>query len=62
MPMRLTVTLNPEVENLLRKQRAEPFRPTTFDMGKPLVDLTKEASLASDLEDEKLIRKHRRGR
>jgi hypothetical protein len=85
--MRTTVTLDPDVEKLLRKevrergmpfkqilndairdglrgtkQRVEPFRPTTFDMGKPLVDLTKALSLASELEDEELIRKHRRGR
>jgi hypothetical protein len=85
--MRTTVTLDPDVEKLLRKevreqgvpfkqilnnairaglrgvkQRSQPFRPTTFNMGKPLVDLTKALSLASDLEDEELIRKHRRGR
>ncbi len=85
--MRTTVTLDPDVEKLLRKevreqgapfkqvlnnairaglrgvkQRSEPFRSTTFNMGKPLVDLTKALSLASDLEDEELIRKHRRGR
>jgi hypothetical protein len=85
--MRTTVTLDPDVEKLLRKEvrergipfkqilnnairdglrgtrrRAEPFRPTTFNMGKPLVDLTKALSLASELEDEELIRKHRRGR
>jgi hypothetical protein len=85
--MRTTVTLDPDVEKLLRKEvrargmpfkqilnkairdglrgakpRVEPFRPTTFDMGKPLVDLTKALSLASELEDEELIRKHRRGR
>jgi hypothetical protein len=33
-----------------------------FNMGKPLVDLTKALSLASDLENEEVIRKHRRGR
>jgi hypothetical protein len=85
--MRTTVTLDPDVEKLLRKevrergmpfkqilnnairnglrggkQPARPFRPTTFNMGKPLVDLTKALSLASELEDEESIRKHRRGR
>jgi len=29
----------------------------TYDMGEPLVDLTKALALASDLEDEEIIRK-----
>ena len=85
--MRTTVTLDPDVESLLRKevrqrgepfkqvlnnairaglrgrkQRIEPFQPLTFDMGKPRVDLLKALSLAADLEDEELIRSHRRVR
>jgi hypothetical protein len=75
--MRTTVTLDPDVEALLRKpvrQRGEPFkqalnaairdglasarrkpakrfRQPTFDMGSPMVDLTKALSLAAELED-----------
>ncbi|MGH8132141.1 MAG: antitoxin [Steroidobacteraceae bacterium] len=85
--MRTTVTLDPDVASLLRKQvrqsgepfkrvlnnavraglrgagkRAEPFRPLTFDMGKPRADLTKALALAAELEDEELIRSHRRVR
>ena len=83
--MRTTVTLDPDVESLLRKevrqrgepfkqvlnnavraglrnmkQEPKPFRPLTFNMGKPKVDLTKALSLAAELEDEELIRHHRR--
>jgi hypothetical protein len=84
--MRTTVTLDSDVENLLRlamRERGESFkevlnnaireglrgassrkvatyRPMTFDMGKPLVDLTKALSLAQDLEDQETVRKHRR--
>ncbi len=85
--MRTTVTLDPDVEAMLRKEvhrRGEPFKqvlnnairaglrnkkrgddafdPITFDMGKPHLDLTKAASLASDLEDEELIDRYRRSR
>ena len=81
------MTLDPDVESLLRKevrqrgepfkqvlnnairaglrgmkQRPAPFRPLTFDMGKPRVDLTKALSLAAELEDEALILSHRRVR
>jgi len=85
--MRTTVTLDADVESLLRKavrkggksfkqvvnnairaglramkQPAEAFQPLTFNMGKPRVDLTKASSLAAELEDEELIRRHRRSR
>lgn len=86
--MRTTVTLDPDVEAMLRsavRQRGEPFKqvlnnavreglrslqgrkrtpykPLTFDMGKPLVDLTKATSLAAELEDQELVRRHRRRR
>lgn len=85
--MRTTVTLDADVESLLRKamrqggksfkqilndairaglrgmgKRTEAFKPLTFDMGKPKVDLTKAASLAAELEDEELIHRHRRSR
>ena len=80
--MRTTVTLDPDVEALLRKTmraRGEPFKQVlnaairdglrkssaraavrqfqqrTFKMGKPLVDLTKALSLASELEDSETV-------
>ena len=86
--MRTTVTLDPDVEALLRKavrergepfkrvlnaairdgltrsrrKTSKPFRQSTFDMGRPLVDLTKALSLAAELEDaETLSRTRRRG-
>lgn len=83
--MRTTVTLDNDVENLLRtamRERGESFkevlnsaireglrgassrkaayRPMVFDMGKPLVDLTKALSLARDFEDQEALQKHRR--
>ena len=85
--MRTTVTLDPDVESLLRKEvrasgapfkqvlndavraglkrRKAPsarFRPMTFDMGKPQLDLTKALSRASELEDEELASRHKRQR
>jgi hypothetical protein len=85
--MRTTVTLDADVESLLRKEmrqggesfkqivnnairaglramkrRTETFQPLAFNMGKPLVDLTKASTIAAELEDEELIRRHRRGR
>ena len=76
--MRTTVTIDPDVEVLLKKALrerdlsfkqllndslrqalAEPrskkraaFKPLTFSMGRPLVDLTKATSLAAELEDQ----------
>lgn len=83
--MRTTVTLDPDVEILLRKQvreSGEPFkqvlnnavraglratkkgprvfRPLTFDMGKPTIDLAKALGLSAELEDEEVIRQLRR--
>lgn len=85
--MRTTVTLDPDVEALLRKavrergepfkrvlnaairdgltrgrrKTSKPFRQPTFNMGRPLVDLTKALSLAAELEDaETLSRMQRR--
>jgi hypothetical protein len=88
--MRTTVTLDPDVEALLRKamrERGEPFKQVlnaairdglsgprrravkrfkqpTFNMGEPLVDLTKALSLAAELEDAEAIAKmqHRRSK
>lgn len=34
------------------------FRQPSFDLGKPLVDLTKAASLAAELEDQQTLAKH----
>lgn len=89
MTTRTTVTLDPDVELLIRRAVREsgapfkqvlnnavregltrrkgaaaekPFRQRTFDMGVPLVDLTKANQLAADLEDEELVRKMRQGR
>ena len=47
-----------------RAGRRKPFEQITFDMGKPLVDLTKALSLASELVDAEIVAKmqHRRGR
>lgn len=84
--MRTTVTLDPDVEALLRKavrergkpfkhvlnaairdgltdarrKSAKPFKQRTFDMGRPLVDLTKALSLAAELEDSETLDKIRR--
>jgi hypothetical protein len=85
--MRTTVTLDPDVEKLLkrvmresgapfkqvlnnavrsglrgameRKVAEKPFRQRTFNMGKPLVDLTKALALADQLGDAELIAKMR---
>ncbi len=84
--MRTTVTIDPDVEALVRKamrDRGEPFKQVlnaairdglaggkrgpgnpfkqpTFDMGKPLIDLTKALSLASELDDAEFIAKLQR--
>jgi hypothetical protein len=50
----------PGLRNL--KMRDEAFEPLTFDMGKPRADLTKAASIASELEDDELIGRYRRSR
>lgn len=84
--MRTTVTIDPDVQELLRKtmrergepfkqvlnaalrkglragggKRAKPFRQRTFDLGRPLVDLTKALSLATDLDDAAKVARLRR--
>lgn len=83
--MRTTVTIDPDVEALVRKamrdrgepfkqvlnaairdgltsrkRAGKPFKQPTFDMGKPLVDLTKALSLAAELEDAEFIAKLQR--
>jgi hypothetical protein len=77
-PMRTTVTLDPDVQNLLKEashRSGKPFKVTLndairaglrpqraaqaaapdwplFDMGQPLVDLTKALALADELDDQ----------
>jgi hypothetical protein len=84
--MRTTVTIDPDVQVLLRKamhergepfkqvlnaairaglrgderKPAKPFRQRTFDLGRPLVDLTKALSLAAELEDTSTVSRARR--
>lgn len=91
--MRTTVTLDPDVEKLIRRamrETGEPFKQVlnravrnalqsqapvrkpgrlskpvrlpTFNMGKPLVDLTKALALAAELEDQEIIAKMRAGK
>ena len=86
--MRTTVTLDPDVEALLKKAMREQdasfkqvlndalrhgltqarpgprprYEPLTFDLGRPLIDLTKANALAGELEDLALIEKLRAGR
>jgi hypothetical protein len=83
--MRTTVTLDPDVQALLKKfmrakdisfkqalndavrqgarapvAKVAPFVQRTFDMGQPLVDLTKANALAGELEDLEMIARMRR--
>jgi hypothetical protein len=84
--MRTTVTIDADVQALLRKamrergepfkqvlnaalreglrggarKPAKPFRQRTFDLGRPLVDLTKALSLAAELEDASAVSRARR--
>lgn len=86
--MRTTVTLDADVETLLKKAMRERdasfkqvvndalrqglaqagpgprprYEPLTFDLGRPLIDLSKANALAGELEDLALIEKLRAGR
>ncbi len=83
--MRTTVTLDPDVELLIKRRMTErklsfkqaineairagagpsPGKPAvfpTYDLGEPLVDLTKALQLAGELEDEELARRMSEGR
>ena len=86
--MRTTVTLDPDVQVLLKKAMRDsdrsfkqalndsvraalsgaarkapaPYLQPTFNMGPPLVDLTKANSLAAELEDQVLIARMAAGR
>jgi hypothetical protein len=44
------------------RQRVKPYKLPTYDMGPPLVDLTKALQLAAELEDEEIIRKMQLGK
>ena len=85
--MRTTLTLEPDVESLIRetiyktgktfkqavndalrvglgsktKPKSTPYVQQTYDMGVPLIDLTKALSLAYELEDQEYIAKMARG-
>ncbi len=43
-----------------RRVAAKPFKQPTFNMGAPLVDLTKALSLSAELEDAEFIAKQQR--
>ncbi len=81
--MRTTVTLDPDVDQLVRRDmrergvsfkvalndavragvigRATPFETESVSLGTPTVDLDAALRLASELEDEALLAKMRRG-
>jgi len=42
--------------------KKQAYREKTFDLGKPLVDLTKALQLSAEMEDEAIIEKLRQGR
>jgi hypothetical protein len=44
------------------KRSGKPFRQRTFAMGIPKVDLTKALSIASEMEDQEILRKMRMGK
>jgi len=49
--------LNDAVRSGMRRPGRRKFQTPTFDMGEPLVDLTKALRLAGELEDAEVIRK-----
>jgi hypothetical protein len=83
--MRTTVTLDPDVDALVKKlmkereltfkqaineairmgfardKRTSGFRTPTYDMGEPLIDLTKALQIAGEIEDQEIIRKMKLG-
>lgn len=57
--------LNDALRQGLAPRRAaarQRYRQLTFDLGRPLVDLTKANALAADLEDQELLAKLRTAR
>lgn len=86
--MRTTVTLDPDVQTLLKNamrkadksfkqvlndglraglsmrpaaKASTAWEPMTYDMGQPLVDLSKMNELLGELEDQELVAKMQRG-
>lgn len=53
--------LNDAIRRGAAPDRTPAFETPTFDMGVPIVDLTKALQLAGELEDEDLVRSMRRG-
>lgn len=49
--------LNDAVRRGVAPRKSRAFRTPTFDMGEPLVPLTKALALAADLEDDEILRK-----
>jgi len=49
--------VNSSIRAGIGKRPGKSFRTPTFDMGEPLVDLTKALRLAGELEDEDLARR-----
>ena len=49
--------LNDAVRTGMRRPGRRKFQTPTFDMGEPLVDLTKALRLAGELEDAEILRK-----
>ncbi|MFO1351709.1 MAG: hypothetical protein U1F68_13975 [Gammaproteobacteria bacterium] len=45
-----------------RRETTKPFRQPTFNLGEPLVDLTKALALSGELEDAETIAKMQRPR
>jgi hypothetical protein len=62
--MRTTVTLEPDVQKLLKDaahRSGRPFKQRVFSLGRAKVDLTKAGALAADLEDQDKLAKARPG-
>ncbi len=62
----LNQVLNEVIRQGLRRPESrrskKKFRQRTFDMGPPLVDITKALQLAGELEDQEIIAKMARGK
>lgn len=54
--------VNDALRKALAPVEASPFRPRTFDMGYPSVDLTKALDIASEIEDAEILRKQELGK
>lgn len=54
--------VNDAIREGMNRERRQAVDFPTYDMGEPLVDLTKALRLAGELEDEELVRKLSQGR